>query len=142
MTFTLLISVFGFIRILVDWPGVIECFGTNCLPCSYEKCGCDLFVHGTQFCHMDAVQPRTVGFHDAEPETVEGLKFIRWPGRDEGRVNTQFGGITFHFLLAMDSIAIQNEPERFSIIINATKPSWSSARSVGGRPTGLGTSLL
>jgi hypothetical protein len=76
MAFTLLISVFGLIEILIEGSGVIEYFGTTCFPCSYQKYGCDLLVHGAQFCHMGVVQPATIGSRDAEHETVEGLEFI------------------------------------------------------------------
>jgi hypothetical protein len=40
----------------------------------------------------------------------------------------------FYFFLAMDGVTIQNEPERFAIIMEVTIPSEPSTKYAGGRP--------
>jgi hypothetical protein len=72
---------FALIEILTDDAGLIKNFPTDRFP--YQKAGSDLLVHRAQPSYMGLVHPTAASHHDAENETLEGLKFISQPERDE-----------------------------------------------------------
>jgi hypothetical protein len=56
------------------------------------------------------------------------------PRRDEQSLECELGCVLLHWLLAMDGIIIQDEPDRLTAIVYSTPPSKPSTKSVTSCP--------
>jgi hypothetical protein len=70
---------------------------------------------------MDSIHPAVVALHNPKHEMIEGLEFIAQPGWNKRQIDAKFRGAAFQFLLAIVAVAVHNEPERLTIIIQTAK---------------------